>query len=471
MAKTRVTILGAGPAGLGAAWRLREENKAEVVVLEQRDVVGGNAGSFKIAGLPVDYGSHRLHPACDPHILRDLRGLLGEDLLDRPRHGRIRLLGKWIHFPLKPADLVMRLPISFGTGVALDSLMKIFPHNGNGHESFESVLEKGLGKTICRDFYFPYARKIWGFEPEALSAIQARRRVSAGSLGKMAKKVVGLVPGLKKSGAGRFFYPRGGYGQISQCIADRAVELGTDIRFSSSVRKIEAGETKRVTFESDGSTETIETDHIWSTIPITALIKTADPAAPREVIDATESLSYRAMVLIYLVLEQSQFTEYDAHYFPEKEIPITRLSEPKNYSDRTEPRDRTVLCAELPCNVGDEYWSKKDDELGELVLDSLERCGLRVNSRVEQVVTRRLPFAYPIYEAGYEKHFDIQDRWVDSLEGVLSFGRQGLFAHDNTHHALAMAYGAVDCLKEWGAFDRVKWDEYREEFSKHVVED
>ena len=471
MAKTRVTILGAGPAGLGAAWRLREENKAEVVVLEQRDVVGGNAGSFKIAGLPVDYGSHRLHPACDPHILRDLRGLLGEDLLDRPRHGRIRLLGKWIHFPLKPADLVMRLPISFGTGVALDSLMKIFPHNGNGHESFESVLEKGLGKTICRDFYFPYARKIWGFEPEELSAIQARRRVSAGSLGKMAKKVVGLVPGLKKSGAGRFFYPRGGYGQISQCIADRAVELGTDIRFSSSVRKIEAGETKRVTFESDGSTETIETDHIWSTIPITALIKTADPAAPREVIDATESLSYRAMVLIYLVLEQSQFTEYDAHYFPEKEIPITRLSEPKNYSDRTEPRDRTVLCAELPCNVGDEYWSKKDDELGELVLDSLERCGLRVNSRVEQVVTRRLPFAYPIYEAGYEKHFDIQDRWVDSLEGVLSFGRQGLFAHDNTHHALAMAYGAVDCLKESGAFDRVKWDEYREEFSKHVVED
>ena len=471
MAKTRVTILGAGPAGLGAAWRLREENKAEVVVLEQRDVVGGNAGSFKIAGLPVDYGSHRLHPACDPHILRDLRGLLGEDLLDRPRHGRIRLLGKWIHFPLKPADLVMRLPISFGTGVALDSLMKIFPHNGNGHESFESVLEKGLGKTICRDFYFPYARKIWGFEPEELSAIQARRRVSAGSLGKMAKKIVGVVPGLKKSGAGRFFYPRGGYGQISQCIADRAVELGTDIRFSSSVRKIEAGETKRVTFESDGSTETIETDHIWSTIPITALIKTADPAAPREVIDATESLSYRAMVLIYLVLEQSQFTEYDAHYFPEKEIPITRLSEPKNYSDRTEPRDRTVLCAELPCNVGDEYWSKKDDELGELVLDSLERCGLRVNSRVEQVVTRRLPFAYPIYEAGYEKHFDIQDRWVDSLEGVLSFGRQGLFAHDNTHHALAMAYGAVDCLKESGAFDRVKWDEYREEFSKHVVED
>ena len=154
MGKVRVTILGAGPAGLGAAWRLREAGKADVVVLEQRDVVGGNAGSFEIDGIPVDYGSHRLHPACDPKILRDLRELMNEDLLDRPRHGRIRLQGKWIHFPLRSSDLITHLPLSFGAGVAFDSVAKIMPRrsNGNGHESFASVLEKGLGKTICRDF-------------------------------------------------------------------------------------------------------------------------------------------------------------------------------------------------------------------------------------------------------------------------------------------------------------------------------
>jgi len=475
MARTRITILGAGPAGVGAAWRLREEDKADVVVLEQRDVVGGNAGSFELAGLPVDYGSHRLHPACDPNILQDLRGLLGANLLDRPRHGRIRLLGKWIHFPLKPVDLATRLPLSFGAGIAFDTFKKIVPHrtngNGNGHESFASVLEKGLGKTICRDFYFPYARKIWGFEPAELSAIQAKRRVSAGSLGKMAKKVVGLVPGLKKSGAGRFYYPRGGYGQISQCIADRAVELGAEIRFSSSVRKIETGETKRVTFESNGSLETIETDHIWSTIPITALINAVEPAAPKEVTAAAESISFRAMILVYLELNTSRFTEFDAHYFPGEDVAITRLSEPKNYSDRTLPKDRTVLCAELPCSVRDEHWNMTDEALGELVAESLSRYGLPVRHQIEQVVTRRLPHAYPIYQTGYERHFEIQDRWIDSLDGVLTFGRQGLFAHDNTHHALAMAYGAVDCVTDSGAFDHDKWNGYRKEFEKHVVED
>jgi hypothetical protein len=82
-----------------------------------------------------------------------------------------------------------------------------------------------------------------------------------------------------------------------------------------------------------------------------------------------------------------------------------------------------------------------------------------------------LPFAYPIYRDGYEKPFGVQDKWANSLDRVLTFGRQGLFAHDNTHHALAMAYAAVDCLNDAGEFDGRRWKNYREEFEKHVVED
>ena len=120
----RVVILGAGPAGVGAAWRLRALGKASVTLFDQQEVVGGNAGSLTVAGLRVDYGSHRLHPATAPHIMADIRSLLGEDLLDRPRHGRIGLLGRWIHFPLKPVDLALRLPPSFGIGAATDAATK-----------------------------------------------------------------------------------------------------------------------------------------------------------------------------------------------------------------------------------------------------------------------------------------------------------------------------------------------------------
>jgi protoporphyrinogen oxidase len=159
-----IVILGAGPAGLGAASRLSRLTKARVTVLEQNNWVGGNAGSFELAGIQVDYGSHRLHPSCDPKILHDIRQMLGNDLLDRPRHGRIRLRGRWIHFPLKPMDLVLRLPPKFAVGVLGDMVSKITNTNGvqKNQETFASAMVKGLGRTICQDFYFPYARKIWG---------------------------------------------------------------------------------------------------------------------------------------------------------------------------------------------------------------------------------------------------------------------------------------------------------------------
>jgi protoporphyrinogen oxidase len=473
--RTRVAILGAGPAGLGAGWQLVKTGKAEVTILEQREDVGGNAGSFEVSGIPVDYGSHRLHPSCQPRILADLKQLLRDDLLDRPRHGRIRLRGRWIHFPLKPHDLILRLPISFSAGVSRDVLRKATQSakSGNGHlsETFASVLEKSLGSTICHDFYFPYARKIWGVAPNELSATQAQRRVSANSLSKMARKAVGLLPGLKKPGAGHFFYPRQGYGQISHSLATAASALGADIRLGSSVRTIEMGQPHRIEVEHNGQVEAIEADHVWSTIPVTLLSRLVRPSAPADVVKASEQITYRAMILIYLVLEQPQWTPFDAHYFPETHIPITRLSEPKNYSARSEPSDRTVLCAELPCTVSDETWRSSDDELGLLVKDALAKCGLRINVPILRVTTKRLQFAYPIYREGYEKHFALVDEWATRQGRLLTFGRQGLFAHDNTHHALAMAYAAVDCLLDEGRFDTKRWQDYRAEFAKHVVED
>ncbi|MCG3207754.1 MAG: hypothetical protein FOGNACKC_01354 [Anaerolineae bacterium] len=476
MTQPHVVILGAGPAGLGAAFQLTRHRLARVTVLERNAGVGGNAGSFELAGLHVDYGSHRLHPACDPAVLQDIRMLLGDDLLDRPRHGRIRLRGRWIHFPLKPLDLALKLPPDFAVGVAGDFALKMSPlksFSANGkHENFASILETGLGWTICRDFYFPYARKVWGVEPEKLSAIQARRRVSAGSLTKMVRKVMAAVPGLKPPGAGRFFYPRRGFGQISTAYYQAACENGAEFRFNASVTAVEKqADGFTVSYRRDGHTGSLAADYVWSTIPITVLARCLQPAPPPEYLQAAESIDYRAMILIYLVLAQPQFSEYDAHYFPETHIAVSRLSEPKNYANLTEPAGCTVLCAELPCAPNDAVWGQSDEELGRMVSHSLEAAGLPVQAPVQQVVTRRLRQAYPIYRQGYEVHFERLDEWLSRLDGLLSFGRQGLFAHDNTHHALYMAYCAAACLDQNGRFDDRRWQEFRQIFETHVVED
>src|SRR5690606_15386153 len=211
------------------------------------------------------------------------------------------------------------------------------------------------------------------------------------------------------------------------------------------------------------------------------------PVAPDEVLQAAESIRFRGMVLIYLVLGRSQYTEFDAHYFPESIFPITRLSEPRNYSQVSEPPDRTVLCAELPCshiagsagargadhpfNDNDAYWNMSDKQLEILVTDSLARARLPVPAPILEVVTRRLPHAYPIYDRGYETALETIHAWLEGISGLLTFGRQGLFAHDNTHHTLAMAYAAVECLTAQGEFDRARWNRYQEVFKTHVVED
>ncbi len=474
MAKPHIVILGAGPAGVGAAFQLTRRALARVTVLERNGWVGGNAGSFALAGLRVDYGSHRLHPACDPEVLQDIRTLLGDDLLGRPRHGRIRLRGRWIHFPLKPLDLVLRLPPGFSVGVATDFIGKMFRRKPGlpDADTFASILEAGLGRTICRDFYFPYARKIWGVPPEELSVIQARRRVGAGSYGKMLRKLLDAVPGFAPPGAGRFYYPRQGYGQISESLFRAAEAAGARFEFWATVRSVErGGEVVRgVTYEREGAVRILEANHVWSTLPVTALVRCMQPKAPDEVLEAAGRIEYRAMILVYLVLEQDRFSEYDAHYFPESDIPLSRLSEPKNYSGAGPP-GRTVLCAELPCAPTDPEWRMPDEDLGRLVWMALERAAIPVRAPVKEVITRRLIHAYPIYRQGYNAHFDRMDRYLSSFGNLLSFGRQGLFAHDNTHHALSMAYAAADCLGPDGRFERNRWEEFRRIFETHVVED
>jgi protoporphyrinogen oxidase len=460
-----LAVLGAGPAGVGAAFRAARQKLGRTIVLEQRDRPGGNAGSFDLEGLRVDYGSHRLHPACAPVVMADLKELLGDDLQIRPRHGRILLRNRWIHFPLQPIDLALHVPKSFLLGAAADMVRKWFVKTPSD-ESFASVLEAGLGRTICRDFYFPFARKLWGFDPTQLSPIQAQRRVSANTPARMLRK-------LKPAGSGRFYYPRRGYGQIFDRLHEEAAIQGAEFLFGSKVTGLQhdGQRISRVHYEQNGSPGTVDCQFVLSTLPINLLARSMRPQAPAEILEAATRMSFRAMILIYLVLDQDRFSEYDAHYFPEERIPISRLSEPKNYSGVSEPRGLTALCAELPCDVLSATWTKSDDELGDLARDSLRDAGIPIRTSIRKIVIRRLPHAYPIYKRGFEVDLAQVDNWLGQFENLVTFGRQGLFAHDNAHHALYMAYCAVDCMRSDGRFKWDRWQEFRHEFESHVVED
>ncbi|RMF36133.1 MAG: FAD-dependent oxidoreductase [Alphaproteobacteria bacterium] len=471
-AAPHIAILGAGPAGVAAAYKLGARG-FRVSVFERAAGPGGNSSSFPVAGVICDYGSHRFHPVAEPAVLADVKALLGEDLLLRPRHGRIRLGGRWIHFPLKPVDALINLPKPFAASLMLDAVVKRFRKAPEGPATFASVLEAGLGPTIARNFYFPYVRKLWGLAPEELAVTLAERRVSGSSVGRILAKMIRQLPGLRSPTAGRFYYPKKGFGQIITTMAERAAAQGAEFHYGAQVAgiEIEGGRAAAVAVETEAGRERVVADRILSTIPISTLVRLTGDAAPAPVQAAAKALRSRGMILIYLVLKTDRFTEYDAHYFPELSVPISRMSEPKNYSASREPAGRTVLCAELPADPGDRWWQMSDAELGEAYVGWLEAMGLPVTCAVLGTETRRLTHAYPVYDLDFQRHFSVMDDWLSGLEGLMTFGRQGLFAHDNTHHAFAMAYGAADCLDAQGGFDAGKWAGYRREFESHVVED
>ena len=275
---------------------------------------------------------------------------------------------------------------------------------------------------------------------------------------------------LTGAGQGRtFYYPRRGFGQLPNALADAAIAAGAQIRLRQEVERIDLHGNAVTVSMATG--ETIDAWHAFSTLPLPLVARITRPAPALNDIEAAHRLRYRAVVLVYLVHEGGRWTPYDAHYLPGAETPITRISEPANYRDSVDdPTDRTVLCAEIACWKGDRVWNATEYALGDLVDEALRAEGLPPVRRSD-VVVRRMPNVYPVYQLGYENHLSGLDSWATSLPRLTTFGRLGLFAHDNTHHAMEMAYEAVDALRPDRRFDMLAWTAARERFADHVVED
>lgn len=463
---SRIVVGGAGPAGLMAALVAAEAGH-EVVVVEAADRVGGMAGSFEIAGQRVDFGSHRLHPATDPTLMARLRHLLGDDLQTRPRQGRIRLRDRWVGFPLTPAGMARGLPPSFTARVAVDTARKTFRRRSSfdstsfDNTSFDSTVRHRLGPTVASEFYAPYARKLYGVEPDRLTPELADRRIAATS----PLTIVANALRATRPNGRVFFYPRRGYGQIAEVLAEEAVAAGVDLRLDAPIDRVLTAD-GGVTVEAAGAD--VEGDLLLSSIPVDVLAAGLDPPPPAAVADALGRLRHRAMVLLYLVVPRDRYTAFDAHYFPDDRLRVSRLSEPKNYRDGDDPAGRTVLCAEIPCWVDDDVWTADADELGARVAEELVRSGLPAPGQVDAEV-RRLPRVYPVYDRDGATDRRTVDDW-DIHPRIATFGRQGLRVPDNLHHVLRMGAAAAAAVGPSG-IDRPAWARSRAEFATHVVQD
>ncbi|MBI3964237.1 MAG: FAD-dependent oxidoreductase [Chloroflexi bacterium] len=457
-------VVGGGPAGLAAAYRLSQHPDHATLLLERAPTLGGLAAGFCHGDYTLDFGPHRLHSSTDATVLRDLRSLLGDELELRTRRGQIRLAGRYLPYPPGPAAL-LRLGLERAARLGFGVLAAALQRRPDPPPSYEAALVSRLGEPLYRLFYGPYAEKVWGLPGSQIAADQAELRVNQ-------RGVVDILRLVLSRRRGRsYWYPRGGFGRIPAAYAGAlARESTVRVEHSVTVEAVErsANRIVAVRYQRAGQSVRVPTDHLIWSAPLPELIRRLDPPVPTEVATAMGDLRYRAVVLCYLALAVPRIGAADTYYFPEPEFPFNRVTEQKNFSSALIPADRTVLGLDISCDPDGPIYAASDAELAALVLPSLEAAGLVSRRQVVEVFSRRFRHAYPIYDLGYRAALSRGLSWLAPFPNLWLSGRQGLFLHNNTHHSLLMGYRAADTI---ATLERAGWADQLDEFATFRVAD
>jgi protoporphyrinogen oxidase len=436
-------VLGAGPAGLTAAYLLGRAGR-HAVVLEADGQVGGLAKTVEIDGYRFDLGGHRFFTKA-----REVEALwheiLGDEFLLRPRMSRIYWNKKFLDYPLRGPDVVRKLgAVELTRCIASYGRAAMLPRRRE--ESLEDWVSNRFGRRLFELFFKSYTEKVWGVPTTEIRAEWAAQRIKGLSFYSAAKAAFFGNRGNKvKTLISEFHYPRYGPGQMWETIARQIEADGGELFLQTPVERLEIEDGCLVEVEAGG--RTYRPDAVISSLPLREVVTMTHPIPPAAVVEAALGLRYRDFLTVALVVSGEDLFPDNWIYIHDPSVRVGRIQNYRSWSPWMVPDpDKACVGLEYFCFAGDDLWTMADDELVALAARELEELGLVKGDRVERGFAIRVPKAYPIYDAEYPDRVATIRAWLETIENLQQVGRNGLHRYNNSDHSMLTAMRAVDNL-------------------------
>lgn len=519
-------IIGAGPAGLTAAYELLKRTDIKPIILEKTGDIGGISKTINYKGNRMDIGGHRffsksdrvmdwwlnimpVQPCVDTYATityqrkhRTLKqeetysGLHPEDeskmMLIRKRLSRIYFLRKFFTYPIQLSiDTLKKLGAVRTLGI-LTSYLKaqLFPRKPE--KSLEDFLINRFGAKLYLLFFKDYTEKVWGVPCNEISAEWGAQRIKGVSISKAIQHAAQTMMKKKKTSdiaqkdtetslIEQFLYPALGPGQLWEEVARQVLEMGGAIIMHESVKKILTADNKVTGVVTENKETGIETeytgDYFFSTMPVQELIAGMYGQVPADVKEIAAGLQYRDFITIGVLLKK--LTPIDNQkvlpdtwiYIQERDVKVGRLQIFNNWSPYMVKDSSTIwLGMEYFCNEGDPFWSMTNEEIERTAIAELEKMGLAKVEDVLDSTVQRMEKTYPAYFGTYNQ-FDKIKKYTDRLENLFLVGRNGMHKYNNSDHSMLTAMVSVDNICAGITNKENIWEinteqEYHEEKSK-----
>jgi protoporphyrinogen oxidase len=445
-----VAVIGAGPAGLTAAYLLSKAGYSVTVIEKDPVYVGGISRTVEYQGFRFDIGGHRFFSK-SKEVVDLWNEILPDDFIQRPRMSRIYYEGKFYSYPLRAFEALWNLGVWRSTlCMASFAHAKLFPNKDV--RSFQDWTVNQFGRKLFSIFFKTYTEKVWGMPCDEMSADWAAQRIKGLSLG------AAVLDGLKRSlGLNRrpndgmatktllesFRYPRKGPGMMWEAARDRVLEMGNRVLMGHGLHQLSrdplTDRWRLLATDGAGRIVPINAGHVISSAPMRELAGRIHPL-PATIPQALD-LKYRDFLTVALMIRSDDLFPDNWIYIHDSKVKVGRIQNFRSWSPEMVP-DPALACVGLEyfCFEGDGLWSASDEELIALAKKEMGLLGLCDPVDVVGGAVVRQEKAYPVYDDEYRDNVEAMRAELEASHPTLHLvGRNGMHRYNNQDHAMMTA--------------------------------